>query len=351
MELPVLGETGLIEFLTRNLNTNHAGVIKGVGDDAAVLKVSNKEWLLLTTDMLVEDVHFSLSYVSPAQIGIKAMVASVSDIAAMGGRPVHAVVSLGVPPRLSVEVLEGVYAGLRQAAGEYGVNIVGGDTVKSPGRLIINVALLGSVEAGQAVYRSGARPGDLIFVTGSLGNSAAGLYLCQNPDINVSLEAAAFLKLAQLEPRARVKVGRLLSKTGKISSMDDISDGLASELHEICRASGAGCRIRTAAVPVDRRMKEAADTIGSDPIDWALYGGEDFELVFTTPPDSAVLIKKDLEEKVEKCYLIGEIVPAAEGVKMELPQGYFVPLEAKGYDHFKGSYPGCRSTGSSWEKR
>lgn len=347
----MLGETGLIELLTRDFNSGHAGVIKGIGDDAAVLKVSNEEWLLLTTDMLVEDVHFSLSYVSPAQVGIKAMVASVSDIAAMGGQPAHAVVSLGVPLRLSVEVLEGIYTGLRQAAGEYRVNIVGGDTVKSPERLIINVTLLGSVEAGRAVYRSGARPGDLIFVTGGLGNSAAGLYLCQNPEINISLEAAAFLKSAQLEPRARVKIGRLLSKTGKISSMDDISDGLASELHEICRASGVGCRIRTAAVPVDRRMKEAADTIGNEPIDWALYGGEDFELIFTVPPDSAVLIKRDLEENGEKCYLIGEIVPAAEGVKMELPQGYFVPLEAKGYDHFKGSYPDYRSTKTGWEKR
>lgn len=335
LDLSTLGETKLIELLTREIVLYPENVIRGIGDDAAVLKAEGEDWLLFTTDMLIEDVHFSMAYVKPAQVGAKALVASVSDIAAMGGRPLHAVVSLGIPLRIPVEVLKGIYSGLRSAALEYGLNIVGGDTVKSPGQLIINVALIGCVGAGKAVYRSGAKPGDLVFVTGSLGNSAAGLFLYQNPSISVSTEANSFLKSAHTDPKARVKLGAVLADTGKVTSMDDISDGLATEIHEICLASGAGCRIRSPLVPMDQRMKEAAAATGRDPLSWALYGGEDFELIFTVRPDSAAAIKRLLREKGSKCHLIGEIVQSKAGITMELPQGYFVPLEAKGYDHFK----------------
>lgn len=337
-KLSELGETGLIELLTRDLAADMAGVIRGVGDDAAVLRVSGSDWLLLTTDMLVEEIHFSLSYAAPEQVGVRAMAANVSDIAAMGGWPAYAVVSLGVPAHISVEVMEGIYAGLRKIAGIYKISIVGGDTVKSPERLVINVALLGWIEAERAVYRSGARPGDLVFVTGTLGNSAAGLYLCQNPHTIVLPETSSFLMSAHLEPGARIEAGRFLAGTGKISSMDDISDGLATELHQICRASGVGCRIRAAAVPMDSRMKAMAAACGNDPLDWALYGGEDFELVFTVSPEYAPIIKGGLEEIGEQCYRVGEIVAAEEGISMELQEGCFLPLQAKGYDHFKSTF-------------
>lgn len=335
LDLNGLGEIKLIELLTREIVPYPDNVIRGIGDDAAVLKAEGEDWLLFTTDMLIEDVHFSMAFVKPAQVGAKAMVASVSDIAAMGGRPLHAVVSLGIPLKFSAEVLQGIYSGLRNAAIEYSLNIVGGDTVKSPGKLIINVALIGSVGAGKAVYRSGAKPGDLVFVTGSLGNSAAGLFLYQNPGTRVSTEAGSFLKSAHTEPKARVKLGALLAGTGMVTSMDDISDGLATEIHEICLASGVGCRIRSPLVPQDQRLKEAAAAAKRDPLNWTLYGGEDFELVFTVRRDSAAAIKRLLNEEGEKCHLIGEIVQPKAGITMELPQGYFVPLEAKGYDHFK----------------
>ena len=335
LDLNALGETKLIELLTREIVLYPDNVIRGIGDDAAVLKAEGEDWLLFTTDMLIEDVHFSMSYVKPVQVGAKALVASVSDIAAMGGRPLHAVVSLGIPLKFPVEVLKGVYSGLRSAAQEYALNIVGGDTVKSPGKLIINVALIGAVGAGKAVYRSGAKPGDLVFVTGSLGNSAAGLFLCQNPGISISMEASSFLKSAHTDPKAQVKLGALLAGTGKVTSMDDISDGLATEIHEICLASGVGCRIRSPLVPQDQRMKEAAAAANRDPLSWALYGGEDFELVFTVRSGSAAAIKRLLNEEGAKCHLVGEIVQPKAGITMELPQGYCVPLEAKGYDHFK----------------
>lgn len=334
MDLSTLGEFGLIELLSRGLPVTRTDVVKGIGDDAAVLRVGGENWLLFTTDMLIEDVHFSFSHAAPEQVGYKALAVNVSDVAAMGGWPAHALISLGVPLSVPVEVLKGIYAGLKRAAGEYGVSIVGGDTVKSPGRLIINVALLGMVEAGRALYRSGARPGDLIFVTGPLGNSAAGLYLCRHPEIPVSPETAGFLRFAHLEPRARVGAGRILAKTGKVTAADDISDGLASELHEICRASGAGCRIRDEALPVDPRMREAARAAAGDPLDWALYGGEDYELVFTVPAESAASVKQGLRTDHQDCHLIGEILPQNEGVCRVLPDKQVIPLELRGYDHF-----------------
>jgi thiamine-monophosphate kinase len=335
LKLSSLGEFGLIELLSRDLLTPRPGVIKGIGDDAAVLQVSGNEWLLFTTDMLVEDVHFSFSHASPRQIGLKAIVANVSDIAAMGGWPTHALISLGVRAQTPVEILEEIYAGIKQTAYEYGLDIVGGDTVKSPERLIINVALLGAVKAGKAIYRSGAKPGDLIFVTGTLGNSAAGLYLCQHPEALVGAQAANFLRSAHLEPCARVNAGRILAKTGKVTALDDISDGLASDLYKICQASDVGCWVNEKAIPIDFRLKELAEIIGHNHLEWALYGGEDFELVFTAPPGSAVFIKQEMEANKEDCYIIGEILPREKGMLMETSGNKVILLEPRGYDHFK----------------
>lgn len=335
MELSGVGEFGLIELLSRRVPPGRTDVVKGIGDDAAVVRVSGENWLLLTTDMLVEEIHFSFSFATPGQVGRKALVASISDIAAMGGWPTHALVSLGVPLSLAVEVLEGIYAGMQKAAAEYGVDIVGGDTVRSPDGLVINVALLGAVEAGRPLYRSGARPGDLVFVTGPLGGSAAGLYLCRHPETPVGREAADFLRSAHLEPRACVRAGRILAATGRVTAADDISDGLAGELHEICRASGTGCLIREGAVPLDERVRELARLAGKEPLDWALYGGEDFELVFTVPaPNAAEVVRELAAEKIE-CYLVGEIVPRERGICLQTGKGEITPLSARGYDHFR----------------
>lgn len=333
MKLGDLGEFGLIDRLSRDLINRPGEVVQGIGDDAAVLNLEGPWWLLFTTDMLVEGVHFSLDYATPAQVGIKTVAVNVSDIAAMGGWPAHGVVSLGLPTRLSVEEVEELYQGIRQAAGEYNLNIVGGDTVLSPERLVINLALLGFVEKGRAVYRSGARVGDLIYVTGGLGKSAAGLYLCQHPDLTIDPGMAAFLKRAHLEPRARLRAGRILSRAG-VTAMDDVSDGLAAELREICRASGVGCRVRAEGIPVDYRVRRVAALANHDPLDWAFSGGEDFELVFTVPPDLARGVEEKLAAAGEECRCIGEVIPAEKGMVLELAGGRCVPLEARGYDHF-----------------
>lgn len=333
MKLSVLGEFGLIDRLNRDLINHPEGVVRGVGDDAAVLRVDGGRELLFTTDMLVEEVHFSFRWAVPEQVGVKALAVNVSDIAAMGGLPAHAVVSLGVPERLTVEELDGLYLGLRRAARAYRVNLVGGDTVAVPDGLVINIALLGLVETGRAVYRSGARPGDLLYVTGSLGKSAAGLQLCRHPEAAVPAEAAAFVLKAHLEPGARVRAGRLLAEAG-VTAMDDISDGLAGELGEICRASGTGCVIRAEAVPIDPRVRTVAGVFGADPLDWALRGGEDFELLFAVAPERARKVEEVMAQNGEKCTRIGVLLPAAEGMRME-KGGVGFPLTAGGYDHFR----------------
>ncbi|WP_027718629.1 thiamine-phosphate kinase [Desulfovirgula thermocuniculi] len=333
MRLSEIGEFGLIARVAQGLLTHPGEVVAGAGDDAAVLRLPGPHWLLFTTDMLVEGVHFSLAWATYEQVGYKTVAVNASDIAAMGGWPTHGVISLGLPPRVSVEEVEALYHGLRRAAAEYRLNIVGGDTVASPERLVINFALLGLVEAGLAVLRGGARVGDLICVTGTLGNSAAGLYLCQNPGLAPDGETAAFLYRAHLEPRAKLAAGRLLASAGA-TAMEDVSDGLARELHNICRASGVGCLVRAKDVPLSSQARELARLAGCDPLEWALSGGEDYELVFTLPEDLFEQAKEELAAIGESCTCIGEIIPPQEGLLLELPDGKRVPLALQGYDHF-----------------
>lgn len=333
MKLSELGEFGLIDLLTRDLIHGPEGVVKGVGDDTAVLKAGRGVWLLFTTDMMVEGVHFSLDYSTFDQVGWKAMAVNLSDIAAMGGRPTHAVVSLAVSARLKPPELLELYQGMREAAMAYGVNVVGGDTVSNPDRLVLNVAMLGEVGEGKAVYRSGARTGDKVFVTGTLGAPAAGLYLFQNSTLPCSPDAAEYCRRAHTSPRPQLEAGRFLARCG-VSSMDDISDGLASELHEICGASGVGCLIRERDVPVDPRVLAVAEKAGFDPLEWALFGGEDLELVFTAGPEAEERLEKEAPAEGIKIYPVGVITDSG-GVYLERPEGEVVPLPRGGYDHFK----------------
>lgn len=335
MNISELGEFGLIDLLSRKIvNFKSRHVIRGIGDDTAVLRAGEGRWLLFTTDMLVEDVHFSLAYFTMRQVGIKSVAVNVSDIAAMGGVPTCAVISLAVPLRLTAGDLEDLYEGIAESAGIYGIDIVGGDTVKSPERLIINVALLCEVEFGKAVYRSGAKPGDAVYVTGTLGKSAAGLYACQHPQLPFSEKVLDFVRLAHLEPRARVEAGRLLGNAG-VSAMNDISDGLASEVREICLASGCGCVIWAECIPVAPEVREVAESAGVDPLDWALYGGEDFELVFTLPPVRAGEVEKMLAGAGVDCCRVGEITESGKDISIVYPGRGEVSLKAGGYDHFR----------------
>jgi thiamine-monophosphate kinase len=327
MHLRELGEFGLIDRIKDGALANPDGVIVGIGDDAAVYRPEAGLYQLLTTDMLVESVHFLLDKTTPWQLGYKAIAVNLSDIAAMGGRPRHAVVSVGLPERLPVEFVIDLYAGMKEICREYAVNIVGGDTVSSPSGLVINVAVTGEVSPAGLLTRSGSNPGDLVVVTGTLGDSACGLDLLQTPGWEEH-EFAWPLVTAHLTPRPEVDTGLRLAGWGA-SSADDISDGLASEAHELAKAGGVGIRIYADRIPLSPQLLKASALLKRRPIDYALYGGEDFELVFTIPADkfARIAFKGGLT-------VVGEVTAREDGV-MLVARGAATPLEPRGYNHFR----------------
>lgn len=332
MKLSEVGEWGLLAELLPGLPAGPE-VIVGAGDDAAVIDGGDR-WLLLTIDMLVEGVHFSLTYTSFHDLGRKALAVNVSDIAAMGGRPTVAVVGLGLPPALELEDIRALYAGLREEAGLYGVSLVGGDTVASPDALSISVALLGEVEPGRALLRSQALPGDIICVTGHLGAAAAGLAVLEGR-LACPPEIAAPLVGAHLRPVARVGAGRVLAASPGVGAAQDVSDGLVTDLSHICRASGVGCVLEAVRVPVAVAARALAAMSGDDPLAWALTGGEDYELLFTVRPWAAEEVERRLQDAGETVTRIGVITAAEEGTKLIHPDGREAPLTPAGYEHFR----------------
>ncbi len=294
-KLSKIGEFGLIELLKKYKGSG-ASVVKGIGDDTAVVPLDAKHYLLLTTDMLMEGVHFKHN-AAPRLIGHKALACSISDIAAMGGRPRYALVSLGVPGNLSWDFVRDLYQGMDTLARKFGVAIVGGDTIKSA-KIVINVVLTGEINKKDVVYRSGARPGDLIFVTGPLGRS---------------LPTGWHLKFIP-----RVKESQYLVRRVKPTSMIDISDGLAADLGHILEESKVG------AVLEEKRIPRCAG--GS--VRQALYDGEDFELLFTVSRRKAALLKRS------KFYPIGEIVHRTKGLVLRDKSGKLTRISQQGYTHF-----------------
>lgn len=331
MELKQVGEFGLIHLLKDNTIFDSSSVVVGIGDDAAVTLPTPRQLQLLTADMLVENVHFDLKTTAPWQLGYKALAVNLSDIAAMGGTPKHAVISIAIPKHLELEFIVGLYDGMKEICREFGVNIIGGDTVSSPHGLIINVTVAGEVEPTNLVRRSGAKAGDVVVVTGTIGNSAAGLDLLSRGEWE-DYDFAWPLVTAHLTPRPQVKVGRALAGFGA-TSMDDISDGLASEVNEIASASGVGMIIRAADIPLLSETIEAAAIFGKKATDYALYGGEDFQLLFTIEPDKFKLLA-DLDLGV-KITAVGEVVEKDAGVLLINPDGQKTVLEPRGYNHFR----------------
>ncbi len=330
-ELNQLGEFGLIDLIKQDTINDQGSVVVGIGDDAAVLLPKPRQLLLLTTDMLVESVHFNLTTTTPWQLGYKAIGVNVSDIAAMGGVPRHALVSIAIPPSTPAEFVVNLYKGMKEICQEHSINIVGGDTVSSPQGLVINVALTGEVEPASLVRRSGAKPGDIVAVTGWLGNSAAGLDLLtagEWEDYNFAWP----LVTAHLTPRPQVKAGQLLAAAGA-TSMDDISDGLASEAHEIAKASKVGIKLFAARIPLAAELKEAADKLGKRALDYALYGGEDFQLVFTMESGKYEAFRMAYPDVT--VFKVGEVVEASQGVTLVDEAGQVEAIEARGYNHFR----------------
>ncbi len=338
-----IGEFALIERLAEALGPvgrgAGQGVIRGIGDDAAVLQSTSGTRILAACDMMVEGKHFKLSYFTPQQIGWKALAVNLSDIAAMGGKPRWALVSLGLKPEMEVAFAEGIYAGIAELAQEHGVTIVGGDTCASPNCLVIDICIIGEAYRSLVTYRSGANPGDLILVTGMMGLAAAGLS-CLSSEEHLQIKGRERLIQAHLTPFPRVREATALIESETVGAMNDISDGLASELHEISQASGLGARIYQHRIPLDEAVVSLAAQLGINPLDWALYGGEDLELLLTIPGGKGSPLKARKLARILKrvtgtpLTLIGQMMEQTGGVELVDHHEQILPLHAQGYNHF-----------------
>jgi thiamine-monophosphate kinase len=331
--LESVGEFGFIEKIKAALKAKNPSVVLGIGDDAAILKPTAGHEMVFTTDMLVEGRHFDFKHISPWQLGAKSMAVNISDCAAMGAKPTAAVVSLGVPGNFELVLLEAFYDGMKSWGEQFGVQIVGGDTVGSDS-FVVNVALIGEVETGKALKRSGAKVGDALFVTGTLGDSAAGLEALLHPSPQ-GKETEPLLIKRHLTPVPRFVAGRYLCTHQAASSAIDLSDGLSSELHHLAEASGVGLEIHEEALPVSDALLHFCAERKLDPIDFALNGGEDYELLFTVPlPKISEVVQKMPSQTGDSVKAIGRAVPKTKGVTLITRSGQVKPLKAGGFDHF-----------------
>lgn len=334
-EISEYGEFGLIKHLTKELKPVQPSTKKGVGDDCAVMDFGNKK-VLMTTDMLLEGIHFNLEYVPLKHLGYKAAVVNFSDIYAMNGTPTQITVSLGISKRFSVEDIEALYSGIRLACERYGVDLVGGDTCASMTGLTISITCLGTAAAKDIVYRSGAKLNDLICVSGNLGTAYMGLQLLERERLanaeQPDFEGKEYLLERQLKPEARRDILESLRKAGvKPTAMMDVSDGLSSELMHICSQSGVGCCIYEDKLPIDFQAAALAEEMNLNIVTCALNGGEDYELLFTCSLD-------DYEKliPVEDLYIIGHTTKPEYGCNLIGRNGEELPLKAQGWNAFGG---------------
>lgn len=332
-----LGEFGLIDHLTNNFELTRSSTVKGVGDDAAV--INNHEWLtVLSTDSLVEGIHFDLMYSPLKHLGYKSVVVNLSDIYAMNAIPHQILVSIAISNRFSVEALDEFYAGIKAACEHYKVDLVGGDTTSSNKGLFINVTAIGRAKPERLTYRNGARPGDILCVTGDVGAAYLGLQILErekqlflNDDsIKPDLEDQKYLVGRQLKPEARGDIIAQMAKEDLIpTSMIDLSDGLSSEILHLCKESEVGVLLEESKVPIHPDTEKMALTFNTDPITCALSGGEDYELLFTISPGDMDKIR-DMHD----VYVIGDIVDKGHGAVLKTTGGNFHRIIAQGWEHF-----------------
>lgn len=334
-EISQLGEFGLIDRLTEKLPRVNDATLRSVGDDAAVLSYPETD-VLVTTDLLLEGVHFDLTYVPLKHLGYKAAVVNFSDIYAMNGTPRQITVSLGISKRFTVEHIEELYAGIRLACEIYGVDIVGGDTTSSRQGLVISITCIGDARKDHIVYRDGAKDTDLICVSGDLGAAYMGLQLLEREkvasagqkDFIPKFEGKEYLVERQLKPEARKDIIRELDKAGIVpTSMMDISDGLSSELLHICKGSHTGCRVYEDRIPIDYQTAVMAEELGMNLVTAAMNGGEDYELLFTVPLTAHEEIKK-----IEGVKVIGHITKEDLGCMLVTRDGAELPIRAQGWN-------------------
>lgn len=356
MDIAKLGEFGLIDHLTNDIKTKNQSTLYGIGDDCAVLRYPDSE-VLVTTDMLMEGIHFDLTYSSMQHLGYKAAMVNLSDIFAMNGTPRQLIVSIALSKRFSVEDLEDFYRGLRDACGKWNVDIVGGDTTSSLTGLAISITAIGEARKDDIVYRSGARDTDLICVSGDLGAAYMGLQLLERektvyyqmleeerkkhstpstqhpaPEFQPDFAGKEYLLQRQLQPDARGDIIEKLREAGiRPTAMMDISDGLSSELLHICKQSGVGCRIYEKNLPIDYQTAVMAEEMNMNVTTCALNGGEDYELLFTVPIGDHEKI-----ESLDGVRLIGHITRAELGALLVSRDGQEFELKAQGWNPLKG---------------
>lgn len=337
-ELEKLGEFGLIEKLTQKFELNNSSSIHGVGDDCAIIEAGDKV-KLVSTDMLIEGVHFNLMYVPLKHLGFKAVASNISDICAMNGTAEQITVSIAVSNRFPLEALEELYDGIHIACETYKVDLVGGDTTSSISGLMISITAIGVADKGDVVYRNGAKEYDLLVATGDLGGAYLGLQVLErekevynaNPNIQPDLDGHDYIIQRQLKPEARVDVVKYLSELNvKPTSMIDISDGLASEIMHICKQSKVGCHIYDEKIPIDAKTSMTALDFNLDPSICALNGGEDYELLFTVSQDDFDKIKGNPHMTV-----IGHMTNEKDGIYFIDKNGSAIELAAQGWNHFK----------------
>lgn len=330
-----LGEFGLISHITKNFTINQESTIKGIGDDAAVLDFKTKN-VVVSTDLLVEGVHFDLSYMPLKHLGYKAVVVNVSDICAMNAVPTQVTVSIAVSNRFPLEAIEELYDGIRLACDAYKVDLIGGDTTSSTTGLLISVTALGEVTTNEVVYRFGAQDNDLLVVTGDIGSAYMGLQVLErekqvflvNPQNQPDLEEYSYIIERQLKPEARTDIKELLNKLEiKPTSMIDVSDGISSEIMHICNASGVGCNLYEDKLPLDPQFINVCEEFNLDSTTIAINGGEDYELLFTIPMSDFEKIKGNPNMSI-----IGHMVPEGEGIHLVTRENTKLPLKARGWN-------------------
>ena len=332
MDIKEIGEFGLIERIKKMLSRPPAEVFVGIDDDAAAYAVSADTLQLITTDILVEHVHFNMEYITFSQLGWRSLAANLSDIAAMAGTPQYAVVSIAIPEKIKVESIEELYGGMQELADLFSVSVIGGDTTRSRSGLVVNIAVMGSVDKQKIALRSAAMPGDAIFVTGALGGSMAGLQVLSKN--KAGLKADAVIR-KHLTPMPRVKEAEFLSHHIDIHAMIDVSDGLASEVGHICKCSGVGVEIEEVLIPIDDETRVVAAKFDDDALEYALSGGEDFELVFTADEKAVNAVKVKFEEQFSiQLSKIGTVTPAERGIVLCTKQNRIKQLNESGWNHF-----------------
>lgn len=337
--LSELGEFGLIDKITDGIKTKNKSTLVGIGDDAAVIASSGSKVTLISKDLLLEGVHFDMMYTPMKHLGYKAAVVNFSDIAAMNGKPKQLLIGIGVGAKFSVEAIQELYIGIKAACDVYGVDLIGGDTTSSASGLVISATVIGEAEKEDVVYRSGAKPNDLICVSGDLGGAYMGLLILEreksafqaDPNLQPDLSQHDYILQRQLKPEARTTVVDILAKEKlKPTSMIDVSDGLASDVMHLCKSSNTGCVISEEKVPIDQTTFDLAKEFNIVPTVAALNGGEDYELLFTVSQDDYDKVKE-----IPEISIIGYMTDASEGKKLVTSDDNSIELVAQGWDALK----------------